>query len=90
MIRSKKSASETVELIVASGQGTPAPRIPADQKVALRIGFAEVTLRERVKQAGGKWNPRQKVWELCYGHVVALNLEARIVEYEATTSRDQG
>ena len=53
------------------------------------VGFAEVALRERVKQAGGKWNPRQKVWELCYGHVVALNLEARIVEYEATTSRDQ-
>ena len=24
-----------------------------------------------------------------YGHVVALNLEARIVAYEATTSRDQ-
>jgi hypothetical protein len=42
-----------------------------------------------VKQAGGKWNPRQKVWELCYGHIVALNLEARIVEYEVTTSRDQ-
>jgi len=24
-----------------------------------------------------------------YGHVVVRNLEARIVEYEATTSRDQ-
>ncbi len=82
---------ETVELIVAEwAWEPPAPRIPADQLVALRIGFAEVALRERVKQAGGKWNPRRKVWELCYGHVVALNLEARIVEYEATTSRDQG
>ena len=87
----QKKRFKTVELIVAEwAWEPPAPRIPADQIVALRIGYAEVALRERVKQAGGKWNPRQKVWELCYGHVVALNLEARIVEYEATTSRDQG
>ena len=43
-----------------------------------------------MKQAGGQWHPRQQGWELCYGHVVALDLQARIVEYEATTSRDQG
>jgi hypothetical protein len=86
----QKKRFKTVELIVAEwAWEPPAPRLPADQIVALRIGFAEVALRERVKQAGGKWNPRRKVWELCYGHVVALNLEARIVEYEATTSRDQ-
>ena len=72
------------------GLGTTSPRLPADQIVALRIGFAEVALRERVKQASGKWNPRQKVWELCYGHVVALNLETRIVEEDVTISRDQG
>jgi hypothetical protein len=83
----QKKRFKTVELIVAEwAWEPPAPRRPADQIVALRIGFAEVALRERVKQAGGKWNPRQKVWELCYGHVVALNLEARIVAYEATTS----
>ena len=56
----------------------------------VRIGFAEVELREQVKRAGGKRNRSCKVWELRYDHIVALNLEARIVEYEATTSRDQG
>ena len=87
----QKKRFKTVELIVAEwAWEPPAPRLPADQRVALRIGFAEVALRERVKQAGGKWNPRQKVWELCYGHVVALNLEARIAEEEVTISRDQG
>ena len=87
----QKKRFKTVELIVAEwAWEPPAPRLPADQIVALRIDFAEVALRERVKQAGGKWNPRQKVWELCYGHVVALNLEARIVEEEVTISRDQG
>jgi len=86
----QKKRFKTVELIVAEwAWEPPVPQIPADQIVALRIGFAEVDLRERVKQAGGKWNPRQKVWELCYGQVVALHLEARIVEHEATTYRDQ-
>jgi hypothetical protein len=86
----QKKRCKMVELLVAEwAWEPPAPRLPADQIVALRIGFAEVALRERVKQAGGQWNPRQKVGELCYGHVVALNLEARIVEYEVTTSRDQ-
>jgi hypothetical protein len=74
----QKKRFKTVELLVTAwAWEPPAPRRPADQIVALRIGFAEVALRERVKQAGGKWNPRQTVWELCYGHVVALNLEAR-------------
>ena len=82
----QKKRFKTVELIVAEwAWEPPVPQIPADQIVALRIGFAEVDLRERVKQAGGKWNPRQKVWELYYGQVVALRLEARIVEHEATT-----
>ena len=86
----QKKRFKTIELIVAEwAWEPPAPRLPADQIVALRIDFAEVALRERMKQAGGKWNPRQKVWGLCYGHVVALNLEARIVEYEAPTERDQ-
>ena len=86
----QKKRFKTVELIVAEwAWEPPVPQIPADQRVALRLGFAEVDLRERVKQAGGKWNPRQKVWELCYGQVVALHLEARIVEHEATTYRDQ-
>ena len=87
----QKKRFKTIELIVTEwAWEPPAPRLPADQIVALRIDFAEVALRERVKQAGGKWNPRQKVWELCYGHVVALNLEARIVEEEVTISSDQG
>jgi hypothetical protein len=70
-----------VELIVAECPWEPpGPCIPADTLVDLRIGFAEVEIRERVKQAGGKWNPHRKVWELRYAQVVALKLETRIVE----------
>ena len=46
----------------------------------MRIGFAEVALRERPKQAGGQWNPDRKVWELRYGQAVALKLDTRIVK----------
>jgi hypothetical protein len=51
------------------------------------VGFAEVELREQMKQAGGKWNRSRKVWELRYEHIVAPKLEARIVEAKASNSR---
>ena len=51
------------------------------------VGFAEVELREQMKQAGGKWNRSRKVWELRYEHMVAPKLEARIVEEKASNSR---
>jgi hypothetical protein len=57
--------------------------------VGVRVDFAEVDLREQIKQAGGKWNRSRKVWELRYAHVVARKLEARIVEEKASNSRYQ-
>ena len=57
--------------------------------VGVRVGFAEADLRERVKQAGGKWNRSRKVWDMRYDQVVALKLEARIVEEEASHTRCQ-
>ena len=87
----QKKRFKTVELIVAECPWEPPrPYIPADTLVDLRIGFAEVDIRERVKQAGGKkWNLHRKVWELRYAQVVALKLETRIVEHEASTYRGQ-
>jgi hypothetical protein len=48
-----------------------------------------VEMREQVKQAGGKWDRSRKVWELRYEQVVALKLEARIVEEKASNTRYQ-
>jgi len=88
----RKKRFKTVELIIAERDWEPpAPRFTADTMVGVRIGFAEVDMRERVKQAGGKWNRSHKVWELRYDQVVALKLEARIVEEEeASNTRYQG
>ena len=83
----RKKRCKTVELLVAErAWEPPAPRCTADTRVGIRIGFAEADRRERVKQAGGKWNRSHKGGELCYDQVVARTLEARIVkEYEAST-----
>jgi len=67
----------------------PAPRFTAETIVGVRVGFAEADMRERVKQAGGKWNRSRKVWDMRYDQVVALKLEARIVEEEASNTRYQ-
>jgi hypothetical protein len=50
-----------------------------DYIVALRVAFADVAVRHRVKQAGGMWNPERRVWQLRYDRVVALGLTGRIV-----------
>jgi hypothetical protein len=35
--------------------------------VGVLVGFAKVELRDLVKQVGGKWNRRRKVWS--YGTI---------------------
>jgi hypothetical protein len=87
----QKKRFKTVELIIAEREWEPPlPRFAADTIVGVRVDFSEVEVRERVKQAGGKWNRSRKVWERRYDHVVALKLEARIVEEKASNSRYQG
>ncbi len=83
----RKKRFKTVELVVAERNWEP-PRPPLahDQIVALRVAFAEVAVRERVKQAGGQWNPDRKVWELRYDRALALGLAGRIVQAPASTS----
>ncbi len=82
----RKKRLKTVELAVAERDCEPAPRAPAhDQIVALRVTFAEVAVRERVKQAGGHWDPDRKVWELRYDLAVALGSAGRIVVGPAST-----
>ena len=86
----RKKRFKTVELMVAECDwAPPVPRLTADTMVGVRIGFAEVETRDRVKQVGGKWNRRRKVWDMRDDQVVALTLEARIVEEEASHTRYQ-
>ena len=76
----RKKRFKTVELLVAERDWEPPrPRFAHDQIVGLRVPFADVAVRDRVKQAGGTWNPQRRVWELRYDRTIALGLEDRIV-----------
>ncbi len=50
------------------------------QRSALRTRYelAEVELQRRIKQAGGKWNPARRLWELRYDQALKLGLKGRI------------
>ncbi len=78
----RKKRFKTVEL--------PRPRFAHEQIVGLRVAFADVAVRDRVKQAGGTWNPARRVWQLRYDRVVALGLNGRIVDEPASNSGCQG
>jgi hypothetical protein len=61
----QKKRFKTVELIVAERDwAPPAPGFMADTRVGVRLGFAEVEMRDRVKQVGGRRDRRRKVWEM--------------------------
>ena len=87
----RRKRFKTVELIVAERDWKPpAPRVADDAIVAVRVGYAEVEVRQRVKEAGGTWNRSRKVWEMRYDRVVAPKLDARIVGEQASHTRSHG
>ena len=55
-----KERWKTVELIIEkSAWEPPQPQWQADTLVALQVAVQERTVRQQVKAAGGKWNPRK-------------------------------
>ena len=84
-----KARWKTVELIIEkSTWEPPQPQWQADTFVALQVAAQERTGRQQVKAAGGKWNPKEVIWELPYGQVVALGLTARVVPQRDAEKRE--
>ncbi len=48
--------------------------------VSVRIEYGEIQIRNKVKEAGGKWNSIEKVWSMPYRKAVECGLEKRIVQ----------
>ena len=71
---------KTVEIIVDEVDWEPTPR--PDELVAIKLAYGELALREKVKAAGGRWNPTRQVWELPYIEVLNLSLENRMARDE--------
>ena len=84
-----KERWKTVELIIEkSAWEPPKPKWQEDTLVALQVAAQERAVRQQVKAAGGKWNPKEVVWELPYGQAVALGLSARIVTKREVRERE--
>jgi hypothetical protein len=83
-----KKRLKTVELLVAERDWEPPrPRLAPDHVVGLRVVFADTAVRDRVKRAGGTWNPERRVWQLRYDRVVELGLTSRIVQERVSNRR---
>ncbi len=82
----RKLRHKTAELIMETAPWSPrarnARRNP-DDMVAVRIGFSETDLRERVKTAGGIWHPRQRLWEVDWKTARELGLHGRVVSQDS-------
>jgi len=84
---SHRKRFKTVELIVDERDWQPSrPRLAPDRPISLLTAFAEADARRRVKQAGGRWNPDERVWLLPHDRAVALGLGSRIVDTTASSS----
>lgn len=75
----------TVEIAVDSGLVAPrrqrAPRMgtTADAPVHVRVAYDEVALRQRVKEAGGRWLRDRRLWEISRDEARRLGISGRIV-----------
>ena len=72
---------KTVELIVETVPWRPNARRPRrgeEEMIAVRIGYGETDLRERVKRLGAIWRPAQKVWEMRWLDARRLGIAGRV------------
>jgi hypothetical protein len=45
------------------------PRYRDTDLVAVAVSYTEKALRERLKAAGGRWDPEERAWRVCYGSI---------------------
>lgn len=80
---------KTVELMTEQAPWSPTPtRIASAMLVGVRVGVKAVELQRQVKQAGGRWNPVELVWETPYGRAMALGLKAHIEKLRVSNNRN--
>ena len=85
----KRRRYTTAEVIVDESEWDPMPSATARrERVAVRIEVHEVKLREKVKAAGGRWDPEKRVWHLPMEQVLQLGLSGRVAEAGRATSPD--
>lgn len=66
---------KTVELAVEENGWSP--KLTPDLIVGVKVALHEKELRKRVKEAGGCWDPYDRVWLLRYKDLKPMGLEHR-------------
>ena len=69
---------KTVEIVVEEKPWKPSFRFRDDDIVPVLVAYSEKALRERLKAAGGRWDPEEKLWLVPYGPIRGTELEERI------------
>ncbi len=82
-----KKRFKTVELIIEeapwqseNGKRAVKKTSKYDRPVFLRVGIREFELRDRIKNAGGRWDNIEKLWVLSYRKAVEFGIESRILK----------
>jgi hypothetical protein len=60
---------KTVEIIVSETPCNPPLRYREHDIVNVIVPFANTALRDRLKAAGGRWNPEKKYWLVPFGAI---------------------
>lgn len=70
---------KTVEIVVEEKPWDPLLQLRDEEIVPVIVNFSEIDLRDRLKAAGGRWNPDEKLWFVPYGPIRGSALEDRIM-----------
>ena len=76
-----KRRFKTVELVVDEIGWERANR--PDPLIRIRLSIEETALRQKVKEAGGRWLPVERLWEVPLSAVRRLRLQGRTITERA-------
>jgi len=68
---------KTVEIIVSETPRTPPLPYRDHDIVNVIVHYNKTALRDRLKAAGGRWNPDEKLWKVFFG---AIKGDSELVE----------
>ncbi len=70
-----------VEIVVNERPCKPPLQYRDQDIVEVMVQFANKTLRDRLKTAGGRWNPEKGLWQVPFGYIRGdAELEERILK----------
>lgn len=78
---------KTIELVIEESDWSPP--IASETIVGVQVAFREADLQQKVRQAGGKWNPARRVWELRYDRAITLGLKDRLAPENVSISSNK-